>query len=174
MSQTGVGCGPTTSTPQRVTVVADPTATLSGNGAVCVGGSDVITLASSGGTGTKSYAWQSSTNGSTFTTVSGQTGTSLNTGTLTADRWYRAIVSQTGAGCGPTTSAAAKVTVVTDPVTTIAAGGTICSGGTKTLTTTTTGGSGSVTGYLWQTNASGAWATISGACLLYTSPSPRD
>jgi RHS repeat-associated protein len=53
-----------------------------------------ITKASGGGcSGSYSYQWQSSTNGTSFTDISGATGANYTPGTLTANTWYRRKVT---------------------------------------------------------------------------------
>jgi hypothetical protein len=54
-------CGRTATTPQKTfTIVADPTAAISGSATVCQGTNVTLSAVISGGTGTYSYQWQSS------------------------------------------------------------------------------------------------------------------
>jgi hypothetical protein len=54
----------------------------------------ISTVASaSGGDGTYSYQWEISTNGSTFSNITGATGTSYSAPTLTQSTWYRRKVT---------------------------------------------------------------------------------
>ena len=140
-------CGPVTSNTQTVTVVPAPTATISGNGTICNGGADALAVSSSGGTGTKSYQWQISTNGSTGWVNTASNSHTINTGTLTSDRWYRAIITQSGSGC-EVTSPVVKVTVVNDPTASISGSQTICTGGTALFNVSSTGGTGTKS-YQW-------------------------
>jgi len=84
------------------------TATASAS-SVCSGSGTTITL--TGNTGT--IQWQSSTNGTDYSNISGQTSSTLSTGNLTVKTWYRAVL--TSDGCTSNSSAAA-VTIKTSPV----------------------------------------------------------
>jgi hypothetical protein len=95
------------------TVVADPTiSTQPIAGAACYNGTYTLTVAATGGVGTFSYQWQESTTGcgGSFTNV-GTNSTSYTTGTLTAARYYRVVVSQTGNACSNVTSNCVTVSV---------------------------------------------------------------
>jgi hypothetical protein len=120
---------------------------------VCTGNGTTINL--TGYTGT--IQWQTNASGS-WQDISGQTGTSYTTPSLTSTTSYQAVV--TNSGCSPAGSTVAQVTV--SP---ISAGGTagaiptiICSGGTSTIKLTNYVGT-----IQWQTDASGTWQDISGA-----------
>ncbi|HVY73739.1 MAG TPA: DUF6443 domain-containing protein [Puia sp.] len=57
----------------------------------------LLTLGSvGGGSGTYSYQWQTSTDGTNYTNVSGATSTTYTPGNLTAPTWYRVIVTSNG------------------------------------------------------------------------------
>ncbi|HPG55614.1 MAG TPA: hypothetical protein PK641_04360, partial [Candidatus Enterocola sp.] len=84
------------------------TATASAS-SVCSGSGTTITL--TGNTGT--IQWQSSTNGTDYSNISGQTSSTLSTGNLTVKTWYRAVL--TSDGC-TSNSSAAEVTIKTSPV----------------------------------------------------------
>ena len=60
-------------------------------------GSSITLSATSGGDGSYSRTWEISSDGQNFTSISGQTGTSLNSGNLTNDTYFRAAVTS---GCG--------------------------------------------------------------------------
>ncbi|HXB32683.1 MAG TPA: DUF6443 domain-containing protein, partial [Puia sp.] len=49
-----------------------------------------------GGNGTYHYQWQNSTNGTTFSNISGDTTLTYNPGTLTATTWYQLAVTSNG------------------------------------------------------------------------------
>ena len=51
---------------------------------------------SSGGNGTYTYQWQKSSDGITFTNLSGATTVSYSAGSLTANTWYRLVVTSNG------------------------------------------------------------------------------
>ena len=120
-----------------------------------------------GGTGTYVYQWQSSTDGSTFTNISGATSKDYDPSTLTSTTYYRRIVSS-GACSGPYISSTVKITInppVLNNTVTTPAVITFCASGTPgTITgSTPTGGSGTYT-YQWQSSADGSTFTnIAGA-----------
>jgi|GEM_PF-3494458 len=83
------------------TQVSCPTVTVAGQYSVCTGVSQTLTSSTSGGIGTKTYQWQSSTDNQTWTNISGATSQSYNTGAITAKTYYRLGVSFSGnASCG--------------------------------------------------------------------------
>src|SRR5664280_1208616 len=149
---------------QATCTIATPTITAGGPTTFCDGGS--VTLTSSAGT---TYLWSN-----------GATTQSIN---ITASGTYTVKVTN-ASGCLSAASAATVVTVNALPVTpTITAGGptTFCAGGSVTLT------SSPEANYLWSNGATtqsinaitaGSYTVkvtnVSGCCLLYTSPSPRD
>ncbi|MCB9233897.1 MAG: HYR domain-containing protein [Bacteroidia bacterium] len=160
---TGSGCSDPTSNVVTITVVADPSITSSGGGTICVGGSLNLSSSASGGTGSCTYEWQSSPNNSTWTTISGATASTYNTGALSATTYYRVIRRCSGTGCNQATSNVQTVTVVPDPTISSSGGGTICSGGSLTLSSSTSGGTGS-SSYQWQSSPNNStWTNISGA-----------
>ncbi len=163
---TGTGCDVVSSAASTLTVVADPTLstpTLT-NASICIGGSTDISTAASGGTGTFSYQWQYSANGSTgwanvaTGTPTPYTYTNATTNTLTiattnsataATVYYRCLLTTntpTGAGCDAT-SANAVLTLVADPVSPTAAtkspnATSVCEGSTLTISSPTGGSAG--------------------------------
>ncbi|MBK8564657.1 MAG: choice-of-anchor A family protein [Saprospiraceae bacterium] len=130
---------------------------------LCNGGTNTLSVTASGGSGTKSYQWQSSSDNITFSNISGATSASYTTPALTTTTYYRVIVSQSGYTC-PIYSNPAKITVVADPaISTQPVGFTECVGGTQALNVTATGGTPSLT-YQWQSSANNvSFANISGA-----------
>ncbi len=101
------GCGPEYSSSAAVTVnpaSVGGTATATAP-AVASGGSTTITL--TGYTGT--IQWYSSTDGISYTIMTGETADTVSTGSLTVDMWYRATV--TSGVCGSANSSVATVTV---------------------------------------------------------------
>jgi subtilisin-like proprotein convertase family protein len=163
---TGTGCDVVSSAASTLTVVADPalsTPTLT-NASICIGGSTDISTTASGGTGTFSYQWQYSANGSTgwanvaTGTPTAYTYTNATTNTLTiattnsataATVYYRCLLTTntpTGAGCDAT-SANAVLTLVADPVSPTAAtkspnATSVCEGSTLTISSPTGGSAG--------------------------------
>ncbi len=135
-----------------VSVGGTVTATAS---SVCGGSSTLLTL--SGQTGSI-VRWEVSPDGTTWTTNI-STANPLNSGNLTATRYFRAVV-QSGS-CSQATSEVAVVTV--NPATvggvTTPAAGTVCSGSSTTISLTGQTGSivwweSSLDGITWTTNAS--------------------
>jgi hypothetical protein len=159
-SASGSGCGTAQTNTVTVTVVADPSITASGSNTICTGGSASLSSSTTGGTGTLSYQWQSSPNGSSsWTNISGATSATYNPTNITSTTYYRVLLSATGSGCGTAQTNTVTVNVVADPaITTQPVGGTICTGGSITLSMAASGGTPSLT-YQWYRNGS----SISGA-----------
>jgi hypothetical protein len=108
------------------------------------------------------YQWQSSTDGTTFTDISGATSATYQPPSLTSDRWYRVgVKASSGSQCDATFkySSSAKVTVVAS-ISGNTISGTDCPSGPATLTgSAITGGT-----YLWQSSTNGSsWSDIPGA-----------
>ncbi|NCC99109.1 MAG: hypothetical protein EOL95_05305 [Bacteroidia bacterium] len=115
---------------------------------VCSGSGTTITL--TGNTGT--IQWQSSTNGTDYSDISGATSSPLSTGNLTVKTWYRATV--TNGSCGSANSSVATVDITSVPTVSITSGpdkmcGSLTTAGTYTAT--------SVTGasYTWSDDVEG-------------------
>jgi uncharacterized repeat protein (TIGR01451 family) len=151
-----------------ISIIVSPTPSVSvtvDNAIICEGGSVNLTAAVVGGVGTIAYQWQESSNGSTgWADINAATNATYSTPALTVTRYYRVVITQTGAGCA-TTSTATTVTVVSDPsVTTQPQGFTECTGGTLQLNVTATGGTPLLT-YQWQQSPDGlsGWADIASA-----------
>lgn len=86
------------------TISPDPSATISGPLSVPSGGTATLNSTVSGGMGTCTYQWQSSTNGTSWSNIPGATSASYTTAALTSPRHYRLIYSCTGSGCDAATS----------------------------------------------------------------------
>lgn len=82
---------------------------ISGGTSVTIG-TNSTTLTLSGYSG--SIVWQSSTNNSTFTTISGATSATYTATNLTSTTFYRVLV--TNGACGAVTSATANITVMSN------------------------------------------------------------
>jgi hypothetical protein len=101
----------------------------------CNGTAPSITLSGStptGGNGSYTYSWQSSTNGTTFNAIVGATGKDYVTSAQSQTYWYRRIVASDQ--CSGDNSNTIKITVNTNPTITVTASSTICSGSSKSLT----------------------------------------
>ncbi|GGC94935.1 hypothetical protein GCM10011508_22660 [Flavobacterium lutivivi] len=154
------GCS--TATSNVVTITVNPTSvagTASANQTICSGSTPAnITLTGSTGT----IQWQSSTNNVTFTNISGANSATLagtTIGTLTATRYYRAVV--TSGVCASATSNVVTITInPTSVAGTASANQTICLGSTP-ANLTLTGSTGTIQ---WQSSTDNVTFTnISGA-----------
>ncbi len=107
-----------------------------------------------GGNGVYTYLWESSTDGTNFTTASGTSNAATySPGVLTQDIWYRRKVSSST--CNVNTSTSFKITVSGTPlsVATQPVSITICNNATTSLIVAATGASGTYT-YQWYSNTS--------------------
>ena len=130
--------------------------------------------AASGGTcsGAYSYQWYSSTNGSSYSTISGATGQNYQPGALTTTTYFKRLTT-----CGSSTAYTSNVATVTVYAQLVA--GSVSSSQSINYNTTpstltlsgVSGGSGSYT-YQWLSSPNGSvWSTISGATGTSYSPS---
>lgn len=156
-------CGPTSS---EVTVTNLPplTNTISSTSTeVCNGQQITITGSTpTGGTGTYTYLWESSADGTNWTTITGETGKDLNYTLTTTLNFRRTVISST---C--TLISNVQLIVAQPPITnnTIAADQTICTGNIPVaLTGSTPSGSDGNFNYQWQSSTDNInWTNISGA-----------
>jgi gliding motility-associated-like protein len=176
VSATGNDCNQVTSSSITLKVIADPILTNPAftNSSICAGGTTTVSSTISGGTGTPTYQWQYSANGTSGwgnivnNTPSGTTYTNSNTPTMTivnasgaGTRYYR-LTTDNGLGCN-FTSASGSYTVVADPSITTQPSipSAICVGGTSAnMSVVATGGTPSLN-YQWQYNNSGTWGAVS-------------
>ncbi len=167
---TSAGCGYKYTSSVKITIYGNLSAGSIGNAqTVCYNGNPSTltnTGSPSGGTGSYTYQWQISSNNSTWSNISGATGSTYNPPNLTSSKWYRRRV--TSGSCGTKYTSSVKVTVRS-----AVSGGsignaqTLCyngNPGTLTNTGNPSGGTGSFT-YQWQisSNGSSGWSNISGA-----------
>ncbi|MFM1772025.1 MAG: hypothetical protein RLZZ71_1167, partial [Bacteroidota bacterium] len=159
----GAGCGIQTSSIADITVVADPTATITSGASYCQNAASVNALSVSAlnGQGTFSYQWYSNTTGgntsgtpiaganaSTYTPPVNQTGTT----------YYYCVVTQSGANCA-VNSPASLITVTPAPTFTTQPTPTqsVCIGGTTIqLNVAYTNGTGTAT-YQWYSNTTNGY-----------------
>jgi hypothetical protein len=175
VNATGNGCAAVTSS--SATAIIRPALAISTqptNVDQCIGGSNQISVTVTGGSGTISYQWQSSTTGTSgWTSVSGATAATYTPPSTTAGTtYYRVVVNATGNGCAAVTSSSA--TVVIQPAVTISSQPTNvdeCIGGTQQMSVTVTGGSGAIS-YQWQSSTTGTsgWINVSGATAASFTP----
>lgn len=165
VSQSGVGCDGTESTPMPIIVIPDQDIVIGSPQTICVGGNADLTATVTNGTGSCGIQWQVSTNTIDWADISGATASTMNTGALTSSRFYRAIYACTGLHCDTKVSNIIQISVENDPSVSVAGGEvTICSGGGFTLSTNVTGGAGTAS-YQWQsstTSNTGPFTDISG------------
>ncbi|MFM7022772.1 MAG: gliding motility-associated C-terminal domain-containing protein [Flavobacteriales bacterium] len=148
--------------------VASPTnpGVIAANQSICYNSTPAAftsTTAASGGNGTYTYQWQSSTDSTLWTDIVGADLATYTAGTLTDTTWFRRMVTSGGA---PVYTAPVKVTVYA-PLTagTVAANQYICYNtvpASFTSVTLPTGATGTYT-YQWQSSSdSSFWTSIAG------------
>jgi hypothetical protein len=158
-----------------VTVLPDLVpGTVSANQTICYNTIPAALTSSdaAGGTGSYTYQWESSPDGTNWTPISGATSSSYTPIALTATTSYR--LKQTSGTCGTVTTNFVTITVQSVMVAGVASTDqTICFGSTPTglSSTAPTGGPGTYT-YQWEfsTDAGSTWTPISGANALTYSP----
>ncbi|MBX2870912.1 MAG: DUF11 domain-containing protein [Saprospiraceae bacterium] len=159
-------CDAVTSQVATVTVSPDIAITAQPTGAdICIDGDAILNVEISGGSGTISYQWQSSANGTDWTPIAGATNSSYTASTDAAGTtYYRVVVDAADSGCESATSDAAIVIVQEDiAITTQPTGANVCTGGDALLTVAISGGSGDIT-YQWESSNNGTdWTPIAGA-----------
>jgi len=154
----GSGCGAATSAIAEAIAVADPTVSVQPltTQTNCQNGiSTPLTVTVTGGVGTTTYQWYTNIVNSTVGGVaSGNAATLTPLTNVVGTAYVYCVISTTGAGCSPSTSATAEVIVLaipsitTQPLSTQ----TICQNGIPTtLTFAYSNGSGSTT-YQWYSN----------------------
>ncbi len=172
---TGTACTSALRTAVAATVNALPTVSVSVSQTLCFNDSPTaLTATPSGGHGSPQvYAWERSTDGSSWNSVSGSTNTyAPGASTLTA--YYRAQVTQATTGCTSAYSTPATITVQPQftPGAIATTGQTLCAGGTPTIisnATAASGGNGVIT-YSWYKNGT----VIAGATATTYTPPPTD
>lgn len=107
----GVNFQGNTTTSDNLTVTVSPSASAgtisSTNTSVCSGGNNSTTISLTGSVGT--IQWQRSTDGTTFTNITGATSATYTATNLTVSTYYRAVV--TSGNCGSVNSGTASITV---------------------------------------------------------------
>lgn len=159
----GGGCSDVTSDAGRVQVVGDPTISASGTTTICTGGAASLSSTPGiDGTGTCTLQWQDSPDNSTWTNISGATGSGYNTPVLTSTTYYRVIRTCTGSGCDPGTSNVVTITVVPDPSITTQPSNpaAICEDGTTTNISLVAANGAPSLDYQWQYYNGSTWANV--------------
>jgi len=109
----------------------------------------------SGGDGNYLYQWQSSPDGTAWTSISGATAAGYAPGALTASTWYRRTVTVCGAA-GPAVTTALLIMVNQAPVITAQpANAAACIGGSTSITVAATG---TALTYQWQVFNGTSWS----------------
>jgi hypothetical protein len=113
----------------------------------CIGGTNTMTVVVSGGSGTISYQWQSSSNGSNGWANALGTGSTTATftppSTVAGTTYYRVLINAANNGCDQAVSNNAVAVITPDLlVTTQPTDVNECIGGTNTMTVVVSGGSG--------------------------------
>jgi hypothetical protein len=95
----------------------------------------ILTLSGSiptGGNGTFTYQWQSSTDGTNFSNIASTNTINYTTLSRNQTYWYKRIVSS--GQCSGDTSNTIRITVNANPSVSVTASATVCSGSSRTLT----------------------------------------
>ncbi len=148
-----------------VSVIVTPDIAISAQpigGSICTGGNFDLSVTASGSPNIL-YQWEQLI-GSTWTTISGATLPTYNTGVLTATTQYRVFVSATESGCEDVFSSIVSVIVTPDiAISAQPLGGSICTGGNFDLSVTASGSPNIL--YQWEQLIGSTWTTIAGATL---------
>jgi hypothetical protein len=157
---------------RKITITPNFTQANPAAATICYNATHTFTVAAAtGGSGTLSYQWQSSTNNSTWSNITNATSANYTTPVLTASTYYRRQATRTT--CGSTiTSTSALVTVTSNFTQANPAAATIGSNTTHTFTVAAaTGGSGTLS-YQWQSSTNNStWSNITNATSAnYTTP----
>jgi hypothetical protein len=175
VNATNSGCDQAISNTATAVIAPDLSFTVQPNNLnECIGGTGQLTVVIAGGSGTITYQWQSSpdgTNGWANATGPGATTDSYTPPSSSAGTtYYRVLVNASDNGCGQVESNVVVVEI--DPDATISVAPILseaCIGGTVILTATVTGGSNTLV-VQWQV-FSGTWNDISGATgTTYSAP----
>ena len=169
MSTNGSSVCSATSDPVTVTVNFVTAGAIKGAITLCEGEStllqDDVPVATSATNSVLTYQWEYSTDGTTFSDLSGSTENNLATGTLYADTWYQRVATAelNTIQCTATSN---KIHVTVNNITagTIAGTTTVCETGTADLTGTVPSVHDGVLTYQWHYAAVGSgYSDISGA-----------
>jgi len=140
---------------------------------------NLSTAAATGGCGataTKTYQWQSSADGVTYSDISGATASQYRPLAMTTTTYFKRIVTDICLQTAETTPVLITVGPAPTTVTpgTIGTSTSICSGGSVELTSITDGAGGHLDStilYQWYTNASGSYVLITDeTSATYTTP----
>lgn len=141
-----------------LTVLWGPTVSATPQATTVVAGSDATFTVAAIGNPAPTVAWQTSPDGSAWTTVPAQTGTTYTRTTTSADDGLRVRAVLTGAST--VTTSAAVLTVQTPPTAVTSGDLTVADAGTATFTATVTGSPAPT--LVWQRLQSGTWTDLAG------------
>ncbi len=156
---TGVSASSCSST-TTVTVTVNPAliaGTITADQTICVGATPASltsTLAASGGTGSITYEWQSSLDGVTYTTISGEVSSNYSPGAISVNTYFRRGAST--ANDAIVYSSPVLITVQQSVGGSIAGSATVCAG-TNSTVLTLSGQTGSIT--KWQSSLTSNFAS---------------
>jgi gliding motility-associated-like protein len=157
---TGTNSTTSCSSTGTVTVTVNPaltSGTISADQTICVGATPATLTSSTdatGGTGSIVYEWQSSTNGTTFTTISGATSSTYSPGAISVNTYFRRGASTSTDAV--VYSSAILITVQQSVGGSIAGSATVCVG-TNSTDLTLSGQTGSIT--KWQSSLTSNFAS---------------
>lgn len=163
IAASGNGCDSQMSDTARVTVTPDLLITTQPTNVVeCIGGTNQMSVAVTGGSGIITYQWQSSNTGvpASFVNISGANNiTYTPPSTVAGTTYYRAMITAGASGRDAVISLNATAVIVDDIViTTQPVGGDVCVGGSMTLTVAASGSPG--LNYEWQRQSGANWITV--------------
>ncbi|RYJ41653.1 CHU large protein [Flavobacterium beibuense] len=166
----GVTCESVPTNVVTITVNAIPAeGTIGSSQTICNGDTPAMLIGTAVlGTGTITYRWESSANGTSGWAATGGTGNNYSPGALTETTYYRRITIITSGGATCESVPTNVVTITVNALVTegsIGSGQTICHGAIPALLTSTTAGAGTGTvTYRWESSPNGSsWTTVSGA-----------
>ncbi|TVR87920.1 MAG: hypothetical protein EA411_06395, partial [Saprospirales bacterium] len=166
VSAEGVGCATTFSDEVEVTVFDDPNITVQpANDTICENETTMLSVTAEGGTPNLVYQWYISSDGNSFTLISGATDDEYMTDPLLENTFYYVEVDAGGVGCDMVNSDTVLVFVNNVEGGEIEEDQTICEGETPDEITNVTlaTGDGTIT-YQWQDSIDGEnWTDIAGA-----------
>jgi hypothetical protein len=111
----GGGCDVSVAAPVVLTILPDPTVSISPDQTVCTGSAVTLTATTSGGLGTCTLQWQESVTGANFTDILGENAPTYTPTGLTKSTCYRARYICTGAQCGKAISGPTWIYVTPTP-----------------------------------------------------------
>ena len=140
VQQSGIACGSLPSNQVSITVIQDPTISITGISDVCEGAQVTLNTMVQGGIGNVgSYQWyESNPTGQPYQLINGANSLTYTTNPLTGDATYQVEVNLTGVGCNATNTF--DIQVYDDPQVTIQGDLMACMNAQINLSTVFTGG----------------------------------